>query len=152
MEAWELAAREAIRDLVAAYSHFGDTGRFDELCALFAPDGVLELDAGRSFAGRAAIRVFLGDTAGSVRTAGPRPYIRHHVSNHRIDVAGPDDASGAAYFFVVTERGPDHWGRYRDRYSRTDEGWRFAHRRVRLDGMSPTSWAAERRAALQSKS
>jgi hypothetical protein len=152
MESWELAAREAIRDLVAAYSHFGDTGRFDEMCALFAPDGVLELDAGRAFAGRGAIRAFLGDTGSSVRAAGPRPYIRHHVSNHRIEVAGPGDASGAAYFFVVTERGPDHWGRYRDRYACTDEGWRFAHRRVRLDGMSPTSWAAERRAALAPKS
>jgi hypothetical protein len=73
------------------------------------------------------------------------------VSNHRIDVAGPGDASGAAYFFVVTERGPDHWGRYRDRYTLVDGAWRFAHRRVRLDGMSPTSWAAERREALRAK-
>jgi hypothetical protein len=84
MEPWELAAREAIRDLAAAYSHFGDTGRFDELCALFTPEGILELDAGRSFAGRVAIRAFLGDTGDSVRAAATRPFIRHHVSNHRI--------------------------------------------------------------------
>jgi hypothetical protein len=63
--------------------------------------------------------------------------IRHHVANLHIEVSGPLSASGAAYFFVVTERGPDHWGRYRDRYVCRDGDWRFAHRRVRLDGRAP---------------
>jgi len=72
--------------------------------------------------------------------------IRHHVSNVRIDVDGPDAARGASYFFVFTDRGPDHWGRYRDEYVRRDGRWLFRYRRARLDGFAPGSWSAERRA------
>jgi hypothetical protein len=143
--AWEVEARDAIRELVAAYTHCGDGGRFEEFGALFAPDGVLELDGGRVLAGRDAIRAFVSDTGESVRGSDERAFIRHHVSSVRITVEDADHASGASYFFVLTQRGPDHWGRYRDRYVRLGERWLFAHRRVRLDGMAPTSWAAEQR-------
>src|SRR3954470_1238678 len=43
METWELLAREAIRDLVARYNANGDTGRIDQVVALFAPDAVLDV-------------------------------------------------------------------------------------------------------------
>jgi 3-phenylpropionate/cinnamic acid dioxygenase small subunit len=145
MELWELAAREAIRDVVAAYAHAADSGRFDEVAALFAADGVLETPDHVEHRGCDAIRAFVGGTGAALAGATTVPLIRHHISNLRIAVTGSDDATGAAYFFVLTERGPDHWGRYRDRYIRTDEGWRFAHRRVRLDGYAPNSWVAERR-------
>ena len=42
MEAWELDAREQIRDLVASYNAHGDHGRFDELMALFADEAVMD--------------------------------------------------------------------------------------------------------------
>ncbi|MBX3025746.1 nuclear transport factor 2 family protein [bacterium] len=145
MEPWELAAREAIRELVAAYAHAADSGRFDEVAGLFAADGVLETPDRVEHRGRDGIRAFLGGTGAALASVTAAPLIRHHVSNLRIAVSGADDATGAAYFFVVTERGPDHWGRYRDRYVRGAEGWRFAHRRVRLDGYAATSWVAERR-------
>lgn len=134
MESMELIAREQIRDLVAAYAHCADSGRFEELVALFADDGVLETPDGQQHRGRDAISAFLGATKTRLAAATERTLIRHHVSNLRIVVVGPDEATGAAYFFVVTERGPDHWGRYRDRYVCIDGHWRFAHRRVRLDG------------------
>jgi ketosteroid isomerase-like protein len=146
MELWELAAREAIRELVAAYADAADGGRFDELAGLFTADGVLETPDRVEHRGRAAIRAFFGGTGAALVGATTAPRIRHHVSNLRIAVTGADDATGAAYFFVVTERGPDHWGRYRDRYQRTADGWRVAHRRVRLDGYAPGGWVAERRA------
>jgi hypothetical protein len=145
MDAWELAAREAIRDLVAAYTHCGDGGRFDDLCALFTPDGVLDLDDGRVFTGREALRGFLTGTSSSLHATGERPFIRHHVSSRQVTIDDPAHAHGASYFFAVTQRGPDHWGRYRDRYVCQDGRWHFAHRRVRVDGMAPGSWAAERR-------
>jgi ketosteroid isomerase-like protein len=144
MELWELAAREQIREMVAAYAHCADGGRFDELTALFADDAVLETDD-RESKGRGAIRSFFGDTSAALVSATKRPLIRHHVSNLRIQVTSPDEATGAAYFFVVTERGPDHWGRYRDVYARVGDRWLFRHRRVRLDGYAPSSWVAERR-------
>jgi uncharacterized protein (TIGR02246 family) len=145
MDLWQLAAREAIRELVAAYAHAADSGRFDEVAGLFTADGVLETPDHVEHRGREAIRAFLGGTGQALARATTVPIIRHHLSNLSVAVTGPDDATGAAYFFVVTERGPDHWGRYRDRYTRDEEGWRFAHRRVRLDGYAPGGWAAERR-------
>jgi hypothetical protein len=145
METWELAARESIRDLVARYAHAADRGRFDEVAELFTADGTLELPDGRTAVGPAAIRDFLRGTGAELRKAVSAPWIRHHVSSHRIVVGGPGDAEGFAYFLVVSERGPDHWGRYHDRYASADETWRFAHRRVRLDGFAPGSWAASRR-------
>ena len=145
MELAELAAREALRDLVAAYAHAADSGRFDEVAGLFAPDGVLETPDHVEHRGREAIRAFLGGTGAALAGATSVPIIRHHVSNLRLAVTGRDDATGAAYFLVITERGPDHWGRYRDRYVRRDDRWLFAHRRVRLDGWAPGGWAAARR-------
>src|SRR5262249_24110104 len=142
-------ARESIRDLVARYAHAADRGRLDDLCALFADDGVMRIDEREPLVGRAAIRAFLGDTRGSVRSETTTARIRPHVSNLQITVDGPASASGVAYFFVVTERGPDHWGRYRDRYRPDGGQWRFAERRVRVDGFAPGSWAAERRRALE---
>jgi uncharacterized protein (TIGR02246 family) len=145
MDLWEVVAREAIRDLVAAYAHAADAGRFDEVAALFTADGVLETPDHVEHRGRDAISAFLRGTGSDLARATAVPLIRHHVSNLRLAVTGPDDATGAAYFLVFTERGPDHWGRYRDRYARRDTGWLFAHRRVRLDGYAPGGWAAERR-------
>ena len=135
VDTWERVAREQIRDLVAGYAHCADGGRFDELVALFADDGVLETPDGQEHRGPDGIGALLSGTKAQLAASAPgSPLIRHHVSNLRIVVAGPDAATGSAYFFVITERGPDHWGRYRDRYVRVGGAWRFAHRRVRLDG------------------
>src|SRR5262249_23921953 len=116
VEPWELIAREQIRDLVSEYAHCADGGRFDQLVALFAPAGVLETPAGHAHSGREAIRAFLGGTKTDLAAATTAGWIRHHVSTLRLALTSASEASGSAYFFVITERGPDHWGRYRDRY------------------------------------
>lgn len=145
MELWELIAREEIRELVARYAHHADAGRFDELVALFAEDGTLRVDDRETLRGRDAILAFLEATRASLRDSpGPR-VTRHHVSALRLEVTSADAATGAAYFLVATDRGVDHWGRYRDRYVQGDGRWRFAERRVRVDGVAPGSWAAARR-------
>jgi hypothetical protein len=149
MDVAELVAREAIRDLVAAYAHLADRGRVDDVVVLFAEDGALRIDDREALVGHDAIRAFLAGTRDDLRTTAlARPMIRHHVSNLRIALDAEDAAGGEAYFLVVTDRGVDHWGRYRDRYVRTPAGWRFAERRVRVDGMAAGSWAAERRSRL----
>jgi ketosteroid isomerase-like protein len=134
MEAWELAAREAIRELAARYAHCADGGRFDELVALFADDGVLAIADRPPLAGRNAIRTFLADTAAALASGSAPKRLRHHVASHTITVDDRTTAHGAAYFLVVTADGPDHWGRYRDRYVARNGGWVFAERRVRVDG------------------
>jgi 3-phenylpropionate/cinnamic acid dioxygenase small subunit len=139
-------ARDSIRDLAARYAHAADRGRFDDVATLFAADAVLEMPDGRRLVGPASVKAFLVETSATMRVAAtPGSFIRHHVSSHQITVETADRAIGHAYFFVVTDRGPDHWGRYSDRYVRTADGWRFAERRVRLDGFAPQSHAADRR-------
>ena len=145
MDTWELSAREQIRELVAAYAHCADGGRFDEVAGLFAEDGILETPDGHQHGGATAIRAFLSGTKTRLATATAVSLIRHHVASLRIHLDSREAASGAAYFLVVTERGPDHWGRYRDRYACRGGAWRFLHRRVRLDGYAPGSWAAQNR-------
>ena len=144
MELWELAAREAIRDTVAAYAHYADSGRFDEFAQLFSVDGVLEVHGQEPVTGRDAIRAYLGGVGTDLARDTTVPLIRHHVSNLRIDVVSPDEAHGACYFLAVTEHGVDHWGRYRDRYVPYGDRWLFAHRFVRTDGTTPGGWAANR--------
>jgi ketosteroid isomerase-like protein len=139
MDAWELVARERIRDTIARYAHLVDRGRIDELVALFTDDGTLEAGDGPPARGREAIRaVFLG-TGSRLASAAARPLIRHHVSNVVIDVGGPDAATASSYFLAITERGPDHWGRYRDRLVSRGDRWLFAHRRARADGYARDS-------------
>ena len=144
MELWELAAREAIRETVAAYAHCADSGRFDEFAELFATDGVLEVRGQDPVRGRDAIRAYLGGVGTDLKQETTVPLIRHHVSNLRIEVVSATEARGACYFLAVTEHGVDHWGRYRDRYVPDGDRWLFAHRFVRTDGTTPGGWAASR--------
>lgn len=146
MELWELEARETIRDLVAGYTWAGDRGRSAELSDLFTVDGVLDAGAhGGAWEGRDRIRAELDAVADRVVATGGSPGpVRHHVSNVRIRLVGPDEAEVMSYFAVLTSIGLDHWGRYRDRVVRTEDGtWRFTERTVRVDGHAPGSLMVE---------
>ena len=139
LQPWELAAREAIRDLVARYNANGDTGRFDQVMELFAPDAVMELDNGRVHTGLHEIRtIFTGARDRGSRGGAPM-YLRHMTATHQIDVADESTAAGRCYYLVLTAVGLDHWGRYIDQYRTVDGRWRFARRRVTVDGRSPDS-------------
>jgi ketosteroid isomerase-like protein len=130
-------AREAIRDVIARYNLYGDSGRIDEMLGLFVDDATLLVDR-TSYDGVAAIR-------GLFETAtGPAPErIRHLTATHVIDVDG-DRATARCYFQVLTSQGLDHWGRYRDELVEVDGAWRFARREVRVEGITPGGWAAQR--------
>jgi SnoaL-like domain len=146
----DLLAREGIRDLVARYNSYSDTGRFEPLWELFAEDAVMETgDAGTEltvYPGREGIkRIFLGAKE-RVNEQLDRPqstYIRHFTATHQIDLVDADNATGRCYFAVIIDNGLDHWGRYVDRYVRIDDSWKFAHRRVTIDGRNPDSWFAK---------
>jgi hypothetical protein len=142
LETWELVAREQVRETIARYAHLVDRGRIDELLELFTPDGVLEANDLPPARGREAIRAFLGGTKERLAAAATAPWIRHHVSSVEIRVESPTAATADSYFLAITERGPDHWGRYRDRLVAVDGRWCFAHRRVRVDGRAIGSLTA----------
>jgi hypothetical protein len=120
---------EACERLSLDYSHFADTGRMDEWARLFAEDGELHV-FGQVQKGREAI---LNAVAGGGETA-----TLHCVSNIRIDVVNEDWAAGTAYVAAFMKAAnaaasaavvaPAAVGIYRDRYRRTEQGWRFAQR------------------------
>lgn len=143
MELWELAARESIRDTIAGYTYYADRGMWDHLLAMFADDGVLEVEGEPPQAGRAALDAFFRGVNRDLRDS-DTVSMRHHVSSVRIDVRSPTEASASAYFLVVTDAGVDHWGRYRDRLVPSGNRWVFAHRFVRTDGRVPGGWADRR--------
>ena len=141
MEEWELVARESIRDLVARYNANGDSGRFDHVVELFAPDAVMDVD-GQVFEGREQIRTIFTSAADSLRDRpGPR-LLRHFTSTLQIDVENETFARGRCYYQVLMAHGLDHWGRYLDEYAPVDGTWKFAKRREILDGSIEGSWAA----------
>lgn len=144
MEPWEFGAREQIRETVAGYAHFADSGRYDNFAALFAVEGVLEVHGEAPHRGRDAIRTFVSGVGSQLASTAAVPIIRHHVSNLTIEIRTPVEARGACYFLAVTEHGVDHWGRYRDHYVCDGDRWLFGHRLVRTDGTTPGGWAASR--------
>jgi hypothetical protein len=141
----ELIAREAIREVVAAYSYHADSGRFDELVELFAADGVLEVKGEPVVTGHDAIRAYLGGVGRNLADTATTRMIRHFVTNLRIEMSSASQATGACYFLVVTDGGVDHWGRYRDEYTRQGDSWLFARRTVATDGFVPGGFASSRR-------
>ena len=151
MEPWELDAREQIRGLVAAYNALGDRGRFDAVMALFAEDAVMDVGDEGSYEGLDQIRtIFTGtrdsilDRDGDSGGGGEPRFLQHHTTGLHITLDGRAEATGHSYFTVMTDRGVDHWGRYQDAYRPVDGHWRFASRRVRIDGTTPGGWADRR--------
>lgn len=139
MELSEVVARDAIKDLVARYNSYGDSGLFDRMLELFAPDAVFEV-RDSVHEGRDAIRTFFTGVPAQTSTRGERPtYLRHCTATHQIDLVDDTAATGRCYFFVLTSVGLDHWGRYLDDYRVVGGVWRFARRRVLPDGFSPGS-------------
>jgi SnoaL-like domain len=129
----ELAAREEIRHLLACYTYAGDRGRLTELAACFAPDGVLEFP-GSSATGPDAIMAALSSGTRNAAIS----FVRHHITNPLIAIDG-NTAVVRSYFQVISNNGPDHAGTYSDRLVSSADGWRFAHRLVRIDWQSPAS-------------
>jgi ketosteroid isomerase-like protein len=128
----EEAARKACEALCKAYGPFADAGDADGLAHLYAVDGVFDR-LGQVFEGREAIR-------GVITGRPPGLWTEHHCRDIRIEIdADGRSAQGTAQFEMrrgragVTEI--EHLrGEYQDRYTLTEEGWRFARRKAILKG------------------
>lgn len=144
MELWELVARESIRDLVARYNANGDTGRFEQVLELFAPDAVMEVP-GAVYEGVSGIRTLFTGTQQNVKSMaqpGGRVYLRHSTSTLQIDLVDATHAKGRCYYHVIMPHGLDHWGRYVDEYEMRDGRWVFTRRKVTMDGYVPGGMGA----------
>lgn len=149
MEPWELAAREAIRDLVARYNANGDAGRIDQVVELFTPDAVMDIE-GVEYAGHEAIRGMFSAVVRQVADGTPSPtgersgraLMQHHTSSLQIDLLDEHTATSRCYLQVLMPHGLDHWGRYLDHVAYVDGRWLFTRRRITVDGRAPGGWAA----------
>jgi hypothetical protein len=139
MEQSEAIARESIRDLVARYNANGDTGRFAQVLELFAPDAVMDIGDDRTYTGFDEIVTIFTGVRDHVSLSAALTYVRHLTATHQIDLVDDSNATGRCYYQVLTSVGLDHWGRYVDEYRVVDGHWRFASRRVTVDGRSPAS-------------
>jgi hypothetical protein len=133
----ELAAREAIRDLVSRYCTCADAGRLDDVIGLFTADGLIEF-GGAEHVGAEGIRGMFVANGARLRASGIRPgRVLHLSSTLTIDLDGPDAATAQSYFTVMSGIGVDHWGRYRDQFAVSGGGWRFGSRVISVDGFAP---------------
>lgn len=68
-------------------------------------------------------------------------YMRHNITTSHVEVDGEGEARGDTYYLNVSDKGLDHWGRWRDRFTCDSDGrWLFASREVVVEGMAGTSW------------
>ncbi len=122
----ELLEKEKIRKLKQLYSHLMDSGQIDALADIFTEDAVCEFGPEYgNWEGRETIRknyhgVFDGQAQFSAM---------HHITNHYIDITGPDTAKGRSYLLdVVTtaeaDAQPIVWfGLYDEEYRKVDGTW-----------------------------
>lgn len=127
----EFEEKEAIRETIARYCHYFDSGDFDRWLDLFTPDGVFQVDTAARFEGHEELRAFLG----TMPLSNGAPDIRHYVTNVIVDLHGTE---ARAHSYVVVAPGTGAFrvivtGRYDDRLVRTARGWRFKERRVSFD-------------------
>jgi hypothetical protein len=128
----------AIRAVMARYNTCGDNGRLAELAALFTEDGVLETGNWRREGREAIVDGFSRRDGEALHPA--LTLMRHHLTTCDITLEGPRAATGRSYFLVITNIGLDRSGVYVDRLHKDeDDQWRFVHRTVRLDWISPHS-------------
>ncbi len=123
-----MSDKDEIRELLARYCFALDADRFEDMAALFTPDGVWETAFGTG-TGRAGIVA----QANSIAT-GVRPKRVHLTTNIVIDLDG--DTATARSNWVLIQNVPGgvpiigSGGAYADRLVKVDGQWFFQHRTI----------------------
>jgi len=131
-----LIERECQR-LVAQYCHVIDHGEAERVAELFSEDGVWA-GPGTRMQGNDQVREGF-----ALRQANAGRMSRHVCNNLLIDVIDEDHAAGVVYLTLYRHDGevgrsvspldgPVVVGEYRDRFVRTNRGWRFSERITRV--------------------
>jgi 3-phenylpropionate/cinnamic acid dioxygenase small subunit len=125
----------AINALLMTYAEHLDAGRFDDVAAMFeAATYRIEHADGEhvtTYRGTEEMREFC---AGTRLHDDGTPRTKHVITNVTIDIYG-DAAESRCYATVFQQTDqlplqPIASGRYRDRFERTADGWRFTERVV----------------------
>lgn len=123
-----MSDKDEIRELLARYCFALDADKFEEMAALFTPDGVWETAFGTG-TGRAGIEA----QANSIAT-GARPRRVHLTTNIVIELDG--DTATARSNWALIQNVPSgapiigSGGVYADRLVKADGRWFFRHRTI----------------------
>lgn len=128
-----LLDKEDIRALRQHYSTLLDGGLSERMGEVFTEDAEVKVTVG-SMKGLAAIKQSLGDAYKQFDTKQRAhfPFV-HAVTNHVIELTGPNTAKGSCYLldFVTDRPIAQHpillLGRYEDEYVRVNGEWRIKH-------------------------
>ncbi|MFL2503928.1 MAG: nuclear transport factor 2 family protein [Candidatus Azotimanducaceae bacterium] len=122
----ELLEKEKIRKVKQLYSHLMDSNQIDALADLFTEDAICEFGPEYgTWEGRETIRTNYKGVFAEFN----RFDAMHHVTNHYIDILGPDTAEGRSYLHdvmttVEPEGQPVVWyGLYDEDYRKVDGTW-----------------------------
>ncbi|MCU1482189.1 MAG: hypothetical protein JWQ19_2975 [Subtercola sp.] len=135
----DIEAYVLISDLMGKYIAGVDSGKPPAVSELFGETGTLVVHGGEEFHGSAEIERFLVRSRES-KSTNNFGRLRHHLSSLQIETDGSDTATARSYFLAITPRGPDHWGVYTDELVREGDRWRFALRKVVIEGADPSGW------------
>ena len=126
-----------IERLIVRYAELVDDGDFEGLGDLLAHAVLGPEGQSAEFGGRAGVVSVYSSTVR--RYANGTPLTKHVTSNIQVDVDESGNSATARSYFTVfqaTERLPLQpiiAGRYRDRFERAEDGWRFVERRFITD-------------------
>jgi SnoaL-like domain len=159
-----------IRNVIAALALLSDMGDLDEWGRLFTEDADYTTESGAGWHGRAEI-VESGRQRRARGTHGPGSNNRHLSASVLVRSTGPDTAEAESYLAMYKDLAPDGeepqaagagqngaagagqngevekspellvLGFYRDRFRRTSDGWKVAHRELAQSSHTPR-WRA----------
>lgn len=132
-----LLIERACERLIAAYTHHIDFGEAARVAELFTEDGIWESPEA-ALVGRGRIQDSL-----QARQDRTNRTSRHVCTNALFNVIDERHVQGVVYFTLYRHDGdgdrraapldgPLMVGEYRDRFVRTEDGWRFAHRKTEV--------------------
>jgi ketosteroid isomerase-like protein len=133
---------EAIRTLRMKYHQCVNDNKFADIEKLYTDDAVVVLTEGLSAHGRAEIIKLFQNLADNVQ------FLKQFIHNHLVEVKG-DEAEGVSYLDARYANGGTSLmvaGRLRERYRRTEAGWRISETLVDIYFGSPVSanWLMEK--------
>ncbi|MFF3567569.1 nuclear transport factor 2 family protein [Nocardia jiangxiensis] len=126
-QATQASVAAGVRATIGAHTQAQDSGRNDDVAALYTENAVLEMPGADPFVGREAIRAaFTGFAAQLTAPA------RHLIANTVITSWSQDEATAESDALLVL-RGENGWGvqlvgHYKDTLRRDGDTWRFSHR------------------------
>jgi hypothetical protein len=119
--------RQAITDLIHLHGHYTDSGAFERMDELFAPDAVLDLsDFGLG------VRTGLAEMDEAIRAIGDGHPVGHHVTNVVLSEEGDGRVRAISKGIGIMADGRCGSVVYEDALARGPRGWRITERTIRM--------------------